>query len=64
MAASDFFSNNGVTRFINRMAALLQISDTSRIKVVGVYTGSIDVAVIIIPVITPIAASNTTNMTG
>ena len=40
MNISEFYNNNGVTTFINRMAALLKITNTSRIKVVGVYEGS------------------------
>ncbi len=41
MNINQFFADDGVTKFINRMAALLQINDTSRIKIVGVYTGSV-----------------------
>lgn len=41
ISLADFFSNNGPTNFINRMAALLNITDTSRIKIVGVYSGSV-----------------------
>lgn len=41
MNISSFYAMDGVTLFINRMAALLQINDTSRIKVVGVYAGSV-----------------------
>lgn len=38
---NDFFSSaNAITNFINNLAALLQITDTSRIKVVGVHSGS------------------------
>jgi len=40
MPITDFFKDDGVTRFINRMCALLKINDTSRVKVVGVYSGS------------------------
>jgi hypothetical protein len=41
MDINDFFNTNGTTKFIDRMCALLQINDTSRLKVVGVYNGSI-----------------------
>jgi hypothetical protein len=37
----NFFDNNNtLTNFINNIAALLKISDTSRIKVVGIFSGS------------------------
>lgn len=49
MNINDFFRDDGVTRFINRMAALLKINDTSRIKVVGVYQGSVEVVTFIEP---------------
>jgi hypothetical protein len=38
---NDFYNNDGQTKFINRMSALLQITDYSRIKIVGVYPGSV-----------------------
>lgn len=41
MDINDFFNKDGETRFINRMAALLNIVDFSRIKIVGVYAGSV-----------------------
>ena len=41
MNASDFFSSNAMmTNFIDRVAAILQITDTSRVKIVGVFSGS------------------------
>lgn len=40
MDINQFYADDGVTKFINRMCALLQINDTSRVKVVGVYSGS------------------------
>lgn len=49
MNINQFFAEDGVTRFINRMAALLQINDTSRIKVVGVYSGSVVIDSLITP---------------
>ena len=36
----QFFADNGVTLFIDRMCSVLGITDTSRLKIVGVYTGS------------------------
>lgn len=49
MNIDDFFRDDGVTKFINRMCALLSINDTSRVKIVGVYTGSVQVTSIIDP---------------
>ena len=43
MNIDDFFRDDGVTKFINRMCALLSINDTSRIKIVGVYAGSVNI---------------------
>ena len=40
MGVSDFFAADGLTKFVDRICALLNIQDTSRVKVVGVYTGS------------------------
>jgi hypothetical protein len=40
MDIATFFNIDGQTKFIDRIAALLGISDVSRIKVVGVFTGS------------------------
>lgn len=45
MPIDEFYSKNGTTLFIDRMAALLGIKDTSRIKIVGVYSGSVTVIV-------------------
>jgi hypothetical protein len=39
-AVTDFFTNNGTGKFIDKMCAILGITDTSRLKIVGVYTGS------------------------
>ncbi len=57
MNINDFFKDDGVTRFINRMAALLRINDTSRIKVVGIYQGSVEVVTYIEPVPVPLTTS-------
>ena len=43
-AASDFFAGNGVTTFCKRMASVLRI-DISRVKVVSVFEGSLNVQV-------------------
>jgi hypothetical protein len=47
MSITDFYNNDGQTQFINRMAALLQITDYSRIKIVGVYAGSVIISTFI-----------------
>lgn len=41
MDINNFFAIDGETKFINRMCALLGIVDTSRLKVVGIYNGSV-----------------------
>lgn len=41
MDINDFFSNDGKTKFIDRMCAVLGIVDTSRLKIVGIYNGSV-----------------------
>lgn len=61
MNIDDFFRDDGVTKFINRMCALLSINDTSRVKIVGIYTGSVQVVSIIDPEVVPLANSTTTN---
>lgn len=43
----EFFANGGVTKFVDRMCAYLNIT-TDRLKVVGVYTGSAVVDYVII----------------
>ena len=48
MNISDFFaSNTSVTNFINNLCALLNIVDTSRVKVVGVHSGSTAVTAVV-----------------
>jgi hypothetical protein len=49
MPIADFFKNDGLTRFIDRMSALLKITDKSRVKVVGVFEGSTEVVTIVEP---------------
>jgi hypothetical protein len=48
MNINDFFNNNVLSTFISNLAALLGITDTSRVKVVGVVSGSISVTTIIL----------------
>ena len=40
MTIDDFLGNSGETQFIDRMAAALSITQ-DRIRIVGVYTGSV-----------------------
>lgn len=50
MNASDFYTDDNVmTSFINAIVALLQIDDYSRVKIVGVETGSSIVTTAISP---------------
>jgi hypothetical protein len=37
---TDFFTNNGAGKFVDKMCKVLGIIDTSRLKIVGVFTGS------------------------
>jgi hypothetical protein len=37
---NDFFSTNGPTRLVDRICAIFQITDQSRVKIVGIYNGS------------------------
>lgn len=41
MDINTFYSDNLSTKLIDRMCALLQISDMSRVKIVGIYNGSV-----------------------
>lgn len=59
MKMDDFLKDDGATKFINRLAALLKINDTSRIKIVGVYPGSVNVITFIEPEPVPLSASTT-----
>ena len=43
MDIKEFFDMDGKTKFIDRICALLGISDFSRVKVVGIYNGSVTV---------------------
>jgi hypothetical protein len=59
MNINDFYKNDGVTLFIDRMCALLGITDTSRVKVVGVTSGSVNIVSLIEPEVTSQSASTT-----
>jgi hypothetical protein len=41
MDINDFYANDGQTKFIDRVCAVLGIVDTSRLKIVGIYNGSV-----------------------
>jgi len=47
MDINAFFASDGITKFIDRMCAVLGITDTSRVKVVSVYSGSVDLTAFI-----------------
>jgi len=47
MNINDFFRTDGPTRLIDRMSAVFHITDQSRIKIVSVYSGSIEVVAVI-----------------
>jgi hypothetical protein len=47
MDINTFFSSSGTTLLVDRMCALLQINDTSRLKIVGIYNGSVTAVTVI-----------------
>ena len=47
MKLADFYKKDGQTRLIDRVCALFNIKDQSRVKVVSIYTGSVLVTVMI-----------------
>ena len=47
MDINDFYNLNGPTEFIDRMCALLGVVDTSRLKIVGIYNGSVTIVAFI-----------------
>ncbi len=49
MNIDDFFTAGGPTLLIDRIGALLHINDTSRLKIVGIYAGSVTAVVFIDP---------------
>lgn len=60
MNVNDFFNNNVLSSFISNLCALIGITDTSRVKVVGVFTGSTIVQTVIVDG----SSSNSTNGTS
>lgn len=49
MDINDFFTNTVLSSFISNLCALIGITDTSRVKIVGVVTGSTAVTMVILP---------------
>jgi hypothetical protein len=49
MTPDQFFQNTVMSNYIDNLCALLSITDTSRVKIVGVYTGSTIVQAMILP---------------
>ena len=47
MKLADFYRKDGKTRIIDRICALFMIKDQSRVKVVSIYTGSVEVTLMI-----------------
>jgi hypothetical protein len=63
MDINTFFTDNTQTKFIDRLAALLSISDASRIKIVGVYSGSTIVYTSIFPSATNVSGATEPSLT-
>lgn len=61
MNVNDFFTNNVLSSFISNLCALLGVTDTSRVKVVGVVSGSTIVNTVILP---PTNSTNSTVTNG
>lgn len=49
MDINDFYDIDGETKFIDRMCALLGIDDTSRLKIVSIREGSVEITTFIEP---------------
>lgn len=47
MDINSFFSSDGQTKFIDRMCAVLGITDTSRFKIVSINQGSVEITSVI-----------------
>ena len=47
MDINDFFISDRATLFIDRLCALLLIQDKSRVKIVGIYQGSVQIVAVI-----------------
>ncbi len=43
MGVDEFYALDGKTLFIDKMVALLGIDDRSRVKIVGIYRGSVTI---------------------
>lgn len=52
---------NGQTLFIDRMCAVLGIMDTSRLKIVGIYNGSVTIQAFIDQLMNTTTANSTSN---
>ena len=61
MDPSQFFTNTVMSSFIDNLCALLGVTDTSRVKIVGVYTGSTIVKTMILPPNTNNSTDNSTD---
>lgn len=61
MPIADFYQANGTTRLIDRMCALFQIKDQSRVKIVSIYTGSTKVTLMLSAPVTPETESYSAN---
>ena len=64
MSIDQFYKNDGMTLFIDRICAVLGITDTSRVKVVGVFTGSVNIVSLIEPAVVPVGQSTTADATA
>lgn len=53
MNINDFWSVNGPTRLVDRVCAVLGIVDQSQVKIVGIYSGSVEAVVVISAPTTP-----------
>lgn len=64
ISMEDFFKSDGAAKFVNKMCALLKITDASRVKVVGIYTGSVQLVTIIEPPMIELANSTQADKIG
>ena len=53
MNINDFWNVNGPTRLVDRVCAVLGISDQSQVKIVGIYSGSVEATVVVSAPTTP-----------
>lgn len=61
MDINNFYTMDGQTLFIDRMCALLGIVDTSRLKVVGIYNGSVVIKAYIDELMNTTVSNSTAN---